>query len=65
MELFSEMAHWEIFSAQMKVLLQGTQHMNLNDKLGVSICRARPLPEAQRYPLMAVLCPRHTANLIS
>lgn len=34
MGLFAEMAHWEIFSAQMKALLQGTQHMNLNDKLG-------------------------------
>lgn len=34
MGLFPEMAHWEIFSAQLQVLLQGTQHMNLNDKLG-------------------------------
>lgn len=40
--------------------------MNLNDKLGVSICRAQPLPKAQQHPLMAVLaCPRHTANLAS
>lgn len=66
MGLFSKMAHWEIFSAQLKVLLQGTQRMNLNDKLGVSICGAQPLPEAQQYPLMAVhVYPRHNANLAS
>lgn len=60
------MARREIFSAQLKVLLQGTQHMNLNDKLGVSICRAQPFPEAQQYPLMATLVsPRHSANLAS
>lgn len=40
--------------------------MNLNDKLGVSICGAQPLPEAQQYPLMAVhVYPRHNANLAS
>lgn len=44
MGLFSEMAHWEIFSAQMKVLLQGTQHMNLNDKLGVSVLQSPASP---------------------
>lgn len=44
MGLFSEMAHWEIFSAQMKVLLQGTQHMNLNDKLRVSVLQSPASP---------------------